>query len=389
MDRRRVDFAASRATVSLTEDIKAQAVHLGFDLAGVTTAEPPRHGEYYAEWVDKGMAGEMAYLGRQVDKRQDPGQVLPNARSLVVVAMNYRCPDSDAIPDGAPRGRIAQYARGDDYHDVMKKMLLSLLRFIQDRTDRPVQGKVYVDTGPVLEREFAVRAGLGWFGKHTNLINKRIGSWLLIGEILLDLELDEDRAMADHCGTCTKCIEACPTEAIVEPYVVDSRRCISYHTIELKGPIPVAYREAMGDRVFGCDDCQDVCPWNRRAPVTRHQAFHSRPWNDMPGLIEILGWSPEEFRTRFRGSPIKRTKRRGLLRNAAVALGNTKDPKAVPALIASLGDEEPLVRGHAVWALGNIGGDQALSALEEAKAIERDPDVIEEIDRAMTAVSTS
>ena len=371
--------------MSLTEQIKAHAVHLGFDLAGVTTAEPPRHGEYYAEWVEQGMAGEMAYLGRQVEKRKDPGQVLPNARSLVVVAMNYRGPDSDPIPDGTPRGKIARYARGDDYHDVMKKKLLALLQFIQDSAGRPVQGKAYVDTGPVLEREFAVRAGLGWFGKHTNLIHKRIGSWLLIGEILLDLELDDDGPAADHCGTCTRCIEACPTDAIIEPYVVDSRRCISYHTIELKGDIPLAYRTAMGDRVFGCDDCQDVCPWNRRAPVTRHPAFYSRPWNDMPGLIEMLGYSPEEFRTRFRGSPIKRTKRRGLLRNAAVALGNTKDPKAVPALITSLGDEEPLVRGHAAWALGNIGGDRALSALEDVKMTEKDPAVIEEIERALDA----
>ena len=410
--------------MSLTQEIKAHAARLGFDLSGVASAEPPRHGAYYARWIEQGMAGEMDYLGRQVEKRQDPGQILPNARSLVVVAMNYLCPDPDPAPGdaddnghggthdarysdaprvtngsalddphdartgGSPRGKIARYARGDDYHDVMKEKLHALLGFIRDRAGRPVEGRVYVDTGPVLEREFAVRAGLGWFGKHTNLIHKRVGSWLLIGEILLDIELDLDRPASDHCGTCTLCIEACPTDAIVEPYVVDSRRCISYHTIELKGAIPPEYRAAMGDRVFGCDDCQDVCPWNRRAPETGHSAFVSRPWNEKPDLIEMLGLTPEDFRTRFRGSPVKRTKRRGLLRNAAVALGNTKDPGAIPALAEALGDDEPLVRGHAAWALGNVGGGRARAALEEARKTEEDPGVIEEIDRALAACET-
>ena len=271
----------------------------------------------------------------------------------------------------------------------MKEKLLALLRFVQERAGRPVEGKVYVDTGPVLEREFAVRAGLGWFGKHTNLIHKRVGSWLLIGEILLDIELDPDGPTADHCGTCTLCLEACPTDAIVEPYVVDSRRCISYHTIELKGAIPLEYRAAMGDRVFGCDDCQDVCPWNRSAPETGLPAFAARPWNEMPDLIEMLGLTPEAFRNRFKGSPVKRTKRRGLLRNAAVALGNTKDPGAVPALADSLGDDEPLVRGHAAWALGNVGGAGALAELEKARKTEEDPWVVEEIDRALAECAKS
>ena len=331
----------------------------------------------------------MAYLERQIEKRQDPRKILQNARSLVVVAMNYRCPDPDPVSENTPRGKIARYARGDDYHDVMKEKLLALLRFVQDRAGRPVEGKVYVDTGPVLEREFAVRAGLGWFGKHTNLIHKRVGSWLLIGEILLDIDLDPDGPEADHCGTCTLCLEACPTDAIIEPYVVDSRRCISYHTIELKGAIPLEYRAAMGDRVFGCDDCQDVCPWNRRAPETGHPAFAARPWTETPDLIEMLGLTPEAFRTRFKGSPVKRTKRRGLLRNAAVALGNTKDPGVVPALTDSLGDDEPLVRGHAAWALGNVGGARALAELEKARKTEEDPWVVEEIDRALAECAKS
>ena len=375
--------------MSLTEAIKTHAEQLGFDLVGVTAATPAQHGEYYVDWVKKGMAGEMTYLGQQIDKRKNPSNVLPNAQSLVVVAMNYRCPASATIPDKTLRGKIAQYARGDDYHDVMKEKLLALLQFIQKNNAQPIQGKVYVDTGPVLEREFAVRAGMGWFGKHTNLIHKRIGSWLLIGEILLDIKLDEDHPTTDHCGTCTRCLEACPTEAILEPYVLDSRRCISYHTIELKKAIPLEYREAMGNRVFGCDDCQDVCPWNRRAPVTRHTSFYPRPWNDMPGLIEMLRLSREEYQARFQGSPIKRTKHRGLRRNAAVALGNTKNPEAVPALIESLSDEEPLVRGHAAWALGNIGGDQAISSLEIAQKTENNPDVIEEIEQALAAYTAA
>ncbi len=370
---------------SFTNKVKTQALNLGFDLVGITSADPPRHGNYYATWIENGMSGEMSYLERHINHKQNPDKVLPNIQSLVVVAMNYRCPDSEPIPDGSHRGKIAQYARGDDYHRLMKDKLQELLQFIQEKADRPVQGKVYVDTGPVLEREFAVRAGLGWFGKHTNLINKNIGSWLLIGEILLDLELIKDKTTTDHCGTCTKCIEACPTDAIPEPYVVDSRRCISYLTIELKGEIPLKYRETIGNHVFGCDDCQDVCPWNRKAHISQHPEFYSRPWNEMPDLISMLRWSSKDFQTRFKNSPIKRTKRKGLLRNAAVALGNTKDPAAIAPLVISLSDEEPLVRSHAAWALGNIGGDKALSALLMAKNTEKNPDVIREIEMALTS----
>lgn len=369
--------------MSLSERIKAQARALGFELVGITPATAPPNSEAYRNWIEQGFAGEMGYLERQVEKRGHPDRVLPGVRSLIVVAMNYRCPDAEMIPGDEHRGKISQYARGLDYHDVMKEKLLELLAFIQQEAPVPVQGRAYVDTGPVLERDFAEQAGLGWYGKHTNLINRSAGSWLLLGEVLVDLALDYDRPTTAHCGTCTRCLEACPTDAIVEPYVVDARRCISYHTIELKGAIPDAYRPMMGNRVFGCDDCQDVCPWNRRAPVTQEAAFLPRPWTEMPGLIELLRLTPEAFRTYFKGSPIKRTKRRGLLRNAAVALGNTKDPKAVPALIEALEDEEPLVRGHAAWALGRIGGDRAVEALKQAGQTESDPEVLEEIEKAL------
>ena len=369
--------------MSFSERIKAYAHQLGFDLVGITPATAPPNGQAYSDWITQGFAGEMGYLERHVEKRRHPDYVLPGVRSLIVVAMNYRCPDAEAIPDDRHRGKIAQYARGLDYHDVMKEKLLTMLEYIQREADKPVQGRVYVDIGPILERDFAERAGLGWHGKHTNLIHKRLGSWLLLGEVLVDLALDYDRPATAHCGTCTRCIEACPTEAIVAPYVVDARRCISYHTIELKGRIPDTYRSMMGNRIFGCDDCQDVCPWNRRAPVTQEPSFLPRPWTEMPGLIELLQLTPEAFRTTFKGSPIKRTKRRGLLRNAAVALGNTKDPNAVPALIEALDDEEPLVRGHVAWALGQIGDDRAFAALEQARQTEIDPNVLDEIEKAL------
>ena len=375
--------------MSLSERIKAYAHQVGFDLIGITPATASPNGQAYTDWIAQGFAGEMGYLERGVEKRQHPDYVLPGVRSLIVVAMNYRCPDAEAIPDDQPRGKIAQYARGLDYHDVMKEKLLAVLEFTQREANEPVQGKVYVDTGPILERDFAARAGLGWYGKHTNLIHKRMGSWLLLGEVLVDIELDYDRPATAHCGTCTLCLEACPTEAIIAPYVVDARKCISYHTIELKGPIPDAYRSMMGNRIFGCDDCQDVCPWNRRAPVTQESTFLPRPWTELPGLIELLQLTPETFRTYFKGSPIKRSKRRGLLRNTAVALGNTKDPNAVPVLIKALHDEEPLVRSHVAWALGQIGNEQACAALEQASQTETDTEVLDEIEKALHQLTST
>jgi epoxyqueuosine reductase len=374
--------------MSLTDRIKSYALTLGFDLVGVTPATPPPHGAAYTEWAAQGYAGEMTYLTRHPEKREDPRTLLPGAQSILLVAMNYHSPPSEVHAEPAPAGVVARYARGMDYHEVMKRKLEDLLAFVRTEARKPVQARIYVDTGPVLERDFAVRAGLGWYGKHTNLIHKRLGSWLLLGEILTDLELAYDRPATDHCGTCTRCIEACPTEAILAPYVLDARRCIAYLTIELKGSIPEARRAWIGNRIFGCDDCQEVCPWNRRAPVTGEAAFYPRPLTDSPSLIALLQLTPDAFRHHFKGSPIKRAKRRGLLRNVAVALGNSGDPGAVPALTDALADEEPLVRGHAAWALGRLGGTQARQALEQAKRREEEPDVIQEIDRALAGLLT-
>jgi epoxyqueuosine reductase len=246
------------------------------------------------------------------------------------------------------------------------------------------QGRAYVDTGPVLEREFAARAGLGWFGKHTNLIEKRSGSWFFVGELILTTNLEPDPPATDHCGTCTRCIDACPTDAILEPYVLDSNRCISYLTIELKGPIPKDLRSGMGDWVYGCDICQDVCPWNEKhARPTPDPAFQSRVGFERPELRDLLALDQDAFSRQYRESPIKRTKRRGLLRNAAVVLGNIGDTSDVPALAGALRDDEPLVRQHVAWALGQIGGEEARRALTKQVEWERDPEVLNEIRDAL------
>ncbi|HCK10424.1 MAG TPA: tRNA epoxyqueuosine(34) reductase QueG [Candidatus Latescibacteria bacterium] len=357
---------------------------MGFSPVGITSAAPPGHWAFYKSWVDKGYAGEMGYLTRNLDRRQDPTLLVPGARSIVCVGLNYR-PDNQVPSDETPSGRISCYARGDDYHDVMKGRLIDLQKEITSLAPGTV-GRAYVDTGPVLEREFAARAGLGWFGKHTNLIEKHTGSWFFLGELILTVELDPDPPATDHCGTCTRCIDACPTEAIVEPYVLDSNRCISYLTIELKGPIPNDLREGVGDWVYGCDVCQDVCPWNEKHAVpTSDPAFQARPGFDRPSLRDLLSLDQEAFSSQFRKSPIKRTKRRGLLRNAAVALGNVGTHRDVPALSKALSDQEPLVREHAAWALGRIGGEEAVATLKSRLDVEDVASVRQEILDALKA----
>ena len=275
------------------------------------------------------------------------------------------------------------YAQGDDYHDVVKKRLAELWRFIEEEAGRPVRGRCYVDTAPVLERELAQRAGLGWWGKNTCLINKRQGSWFFLGEIVTDLELLFDQPAVDHCGTCTRCLDACPTDAFPEPYVLDSRRCISYLTIELRTSIPAALRPGIGDWVFGCDVCQEVCPWNRKASPAREAAFSSRPGLEQPDLEELMKLEAEGFNRLFRKNPVKRPKRAGFLRNVAVALGNSGRSEAVGVLIPALRHEEPLVRGHVAWALGRLGGPEAEGALRDALGEERDSGVREEICEAL------
>jgi epoxyqueuosine reductase len=375
-------FIMSVNGIDLTRKVKALAHDLGFAPVGITSADPPEHWASYESWVSKGYAGEMGYLERNLDRRADPKVLVPGAQSIVCVGLNYLPPGLEADSDG-PTGQISCYARGDDYHDLMKSKLFELLEGIRV-LDPQVEGRVYVDTGPVLEREYASRAGLGWFGKHTNLIQKRAGSWFFIGELIITTDLVPDPPAVDHCGTCTRCIDACPTDAILEPYVLDSNRCISYLTIELKGPIPKDLREGMGDWVYGCDVCQDVCPWNvKQAEPTAVQEFAARPGADRPDLRGLLALDQSAFSQRFRKSPIKRTKRRGLLRNAAVALGNIGDSSDVEALSGALIDDEALIRQHAAWALGRIGGETAKGKLQEQLRLETDPDVQDEIEHAI------
>ncbi|MDP9347556.1 MAG: tRNA epoxyqueuosine(34) reductase QueG [Gemmatimonadota bacterium] len=347
----------------LTERIRARARDLGFDAVGVAPVHASAHGASYERWIAEGFHGEMGYLAREdaVAKRKDPALLVPGARSAVVVALEYFNADADpGVTVDAARGVVARYARNLDYHEVMKERLIELQEWIGHEL-APVGGRAYVDTGAVLERELASRAGLGWFGRNTMLIQPRRGSFYFLGVLLLDVELAYDEPFArDHCGRCSRCVDACPTGALLgrdesgAPRM-DARRCISYLTIELKGPIPRELRPLIGNRIYGCDICQEVCPFSRKfSTPTTEPAFVERPGINGVPLVELMGMSQEEFSRRFKGSPIKRAKRRGFLRNVAVALGNWGSPEAVPALSSALSDDEPLVRGHAAWALGRI-----------------------------------
>ncbi|MGE5220833.1 MAG: tRNA epoxyqueuosine(34) reductase QueG [Omnitrophica WOR_2 bacterium] len=383
----------------LATAIKEEARRLGFHLVGVTTAEKPPHAQAFERWLAEGRNGVMAYMAteRARLRRLDPRQVLPGCRTILVLGMRYPNPLPDeAISEEPDRGRVAAYAWGDDYHDVLPGRLRSLVDFIQAHAGRPVASRWYTDTGPVLERDLAQRAGLGWIGKNTCLIDPRSGSYYLLAEILLDLELKPDVPfIPDDCGSCTRCLEACPTHCILEDRTIDARRCISYLTIELKDAIPVDLRQPVGNWVFGCDICQQVCPWNRRfAELDEEQAlavestFHPRPDVQQPHLLLDMALSQQEFTYKFKGSPVKRAKRRGYLRNVAVAIGNQyagrQDAQAVLALGKVLEeDEEPLVRGHAAWALGQVGGEAARRELERSQEIETDEYVLEEIKSAL------
>ena len=326
--------------------IKARALALGLDVCGITSADPARHAAFYQQWTDEGRAGEMQWLMREPERRTDPRNVLPGAKSIIVAGLNYW----QAQPKG--RGRVARYALGEDYHYVL---LEKLERLAAEMSATGAKTKIYVDTGPVLEKPLAERAGVGWQGKSTMLINTKMGPWLLLGEIITTLELEPDVPQRDHCGSCSKCIEACPTGAITAPYQLDARRCIAYLTIELKGSIPVELRPLIGDRVYGCDECLDVCPWNRFAQTTREARFLAKPEEDerdqLHALLEIF---PAEFKRRFAKSPILRVKRRGLLRNVCVVLGNIGTADDLPALRRAAEHEEPLVREHAAWAIEEI-----------------------------------
>jgi epoxyqueuosine reductase len=310
--------------MTLTETVKAQALELGFDRVAIGPADPPDHGQAFEAWLDSGYAGTMEYLHRGREKRLDPQKVLPGARSVIAVALNYY---QGAVPEDKSWRPVARYAWGRDYHDLMTPRLESLLAFLKSTAGPGVEGRVYVDTGPVLERDVAARAGLGWIGKNSMLLHPELGSWFFIGVILTTAGLDVGEPLPDRCGRCTACLDVCPTSAFVAPYVLDATRCISYLTIEHKGPIPDTLKPQMGEWLFGCDLCQSVCPWNRKAPLTREPALV--PDGPFPPPESVRRLSEQEFRERFRGSPLMRPKWRGMMRNAEVALANRRPPAKV------------------------------------------------------------
>ena len=346
--------------------IKAHAYALGFDLAGITSLGAAESSPQFEQWLERGFAGEMGYLARGAEKRRDTRLPVPGTVSAIVVAMNYGGRE--------PSGPVARYARGEDYHDVMLDRLTQLHRRIEESLRREIRGKAYVDTGPLLERDLARRAGLGWFGKNTNLVNSKLGSFFFLGALLLDLELEADTPFDnDRCGTCTRCIDACPTGAIVEPRVLDATRCLSYTTIELRGEIPEPLREAQGELLYGCDICQDVCPWNIRfAQELGEPAFKAREAigaKDARTLArDILSMSDDSFRASFKGSPMKRAKLRGLRRNAAVVLGNIGDERDLSVLDAAGTDEDPVIGSHARWAARRIA-ENASHRIERAPGL--------------------
>jgi len=334
----------------LRQEILERAVALGFDSCKIASATPPRHGDEFRAWLRQGGAGEMEWLARGEEKRCDPQQVLPGARSVIVVALNYWQGEQSAPAAHAATGKIARYAWGNDYHDIMLPKLEQLSSFLAECGGTQ---KCYVDTGPILERDYAAEAGIGWHGKSTMLVDPKLGTWFFLGEILTTLDLPPDAPQPSRCGKCTRCITACPTGAITDAHRLDARRCISYLTIELKGSIPLELRPLIGDRIYGCDDCLDACPWNRFAAVSREAGFAARPETNML-LRDYLSLDVAQFRTLFRGSPIKRIKRRGFLRNVCVALGNTGDAADLPALDRMSVDSEPLIAEHAIWAIQRI-----------------------------------
>jgi epoxyqueuosine reductase len=359
--------------LELKERLLSVAREIGFDSCRVAACSSPPHAHEFRNWLHDEAHGEMSYMERGEEKRCDPQKILPDARSIIVLGLNYfqgsaAHPPSVAaalfdaaspVSSRAKTGRIARYAQGDDYHELIASKLDKVDEFLRESGGRQ---KCYVDTGPVLERDYAAQAGIGWHGKSTMLIDERLGTWFFLAEVLTTLELPPDEPVPDRCGTCESCIKACPTGAITAPHRLDARRCISYLTIELKGSIPLNLRPLIGDRIFGCDDCLDACPWNRFAQVSREAGFFAHPSTVGIALRDYLSLSDEKFRVLFRNSPIKRIKRRGFLRNVCVALGNVGDPSDLAALERAATDAEPLIAEHAKWAIHQIRSRHGISA---------------------------
>ncbi|QPJ64100.1 MAG: tRNA epoxyqueuosine(34) reductase QueG [Candidatus Nitrohelix vancouverensis] len=364
--------------------VRQRALELGFKGFGVAPATVlDTTANRFDRWIESGYAGEMAYMARGAEKRKDPTLILPGVKSVVCLSYDYLTTHkSMEFAQDKATGDISLYALNLDYHDALAPRLEAVEAALQEAFPG-CKTRRYIDTGPVLEKAMAEQAGIGWIGKHTNVITEGEGSWYFLAEILTDVELPRSDPATDHCGTCRSCIDVCPTNAIIAPYVLDSRKCISYLTIELKGPIPIEFRAALGNHIYGCDDCQIVCPWNSHAVTTDENAFIER--EGTRALVELMRLDDEGFRERFRKSPVKRIKRRGLLRNVAVALGNSGDRAAVPVLLEALADVEPLIRAHALWAVGRLLGEEAREAIGSRLDEETDEMVLEERRRIVQA----
>lgn len=353
-------------------NVKQAALALGFDAVAVTLVDAAWAAAGRLEaFVEAGRHGDMDWMEKTLERRKAPTAMWPDARSAVIVALNYG-PAHDPLETlkAKRQGNISVYARGKDYHDVLKKRLKQLARDFVAATGAEV--KVFVDTAPLMEKPLAAQAGLGWQGRHTNLVSRDLGSWFFLGVMLTDAELAPDGPETDHCGSCRACLDICPTKAFPAPYQLDARRCISYLTIEYGGHIPAEFRPAMGNRIYGCDDCLAVCPWNKFAQVAREGAFHARVELQAPELEELAALDDTAFREVFSGSPIKRTGRDRFVRNVCIAIGNSGEPDLVPALVQLLGDASPLVRGAAIWALGRLDKDRF--AAESARHLEAEDD---------------
>jgi len=339
--------ATSRADpAALKEFLRKEAAALGFDAFGVTTPLPPERADYYRRWTSEGLYGGMEWMARDIERRLDPSLVLPGVRSVICVGMNYRQPKPER------RGEVAAYALGGDYHKLMNSRLRQLCEVLRSHgcVNRP-----YADTGPLPEKALAARAGLGWQGRHTNLVHEKLGGWLFLGVVLTTLDLPPDAPSKDRCGNCTRCIDVCPTGAITAPYQLDARRCISYLTIEHRGAIPEHLRPLIGAHLYGCDDCVGVCPWNRWAQMTREARFAPRP---LPDPVEMLGWTQEDFDRELAGMAMRRTRLEGLRRNCCVVLGNTGTETDLPALKRAALDDDAVVAEHAAWAVAQIRAQQ-------------------------------
>jgi epoxyqueuosine reductase len=388
----------------LREKIKERARELGFDDCRVTTARPPDSAGHFGQWLGKKWHGEMGYLERNAYKRIEPKNILAEAKSIVTLAVSYAeegrvqnvegmegqgqpmtrrlgvqnpAIDGRQASDNGRCATVARYARFADYHTVIGERLKVLTDFVNQLGGEPTRSLWYVDTGPFLERDLAQRAGLGFIGKHTNLISRKLGNWIFLSEIITTLELEPDESEANRCGTCSRCIAACPTEAIRAPFQLDARRCISYLTIELKGSIPVELRPLIGNRIYGCDDCLAACPWNRFAQEGKMMKPHGRSDLATPDLIELLSLDQAGFKRRFEGTPMLRTKRRGLLRNVCVALGNVGDESALSVLENATNDPEPLISEHAEWAIERMTQRRVNSEEKENLRPETLPDAVD------------